>query len=501
MKDCFLIVPWMQDSWKKKEYQNREFLGVQYLAAMLSLQKIDYQYINAHAERLNSEEIVEQILREGTGFVAITSHSQRGYPSVVDLVKKLRHSGYHGHICLGGFYASIEFKRILSHLTEIDTILIGEGEYTLPQLVKNYKDKEKYQSIEGLAYRTQNGICFTDAKKIRDLDALPFPVRNPAYAESEKLGRQFQIIAGRGCYGTCSFCTKGKHFVNSYKVYRSPANIADELYDIITTYGVHNFSFVDEIFYDCSPKAVQWVMDFVDEIKRRALTICFEITMRVNDIREDLIAQLKSIGLYRVSVGIESAVPRVLKEMNKKITVEQSKAALETIARCGVEPKFTFITIVPTMTFEELKQNYRFLFEVDINTLSEGNLYNRLNVFSGCAYETILMERGLLIPQDCFYARHNYLYADPRVEVFVTIIKQIRKLFSSIKEEIYLKKDDTEEYRTFFSHMKLESKKVWVKIIRELLIQIECGTKEELLLSPSILVMVKAYKNHCEQWT
>jgi len=469
----------MLDEFSKKEYENREYVGVQYLVSSLNKRGIKNKFVNAHAYRIDTNVLCDDILSLDVAFVGISSHSQKGFPAVRELFQELRKRGYSGHICLGGFYASLNFEEIMQKYPEVTTILIGEGEYSLPELIVRLEEEQDIKDISGIVYRNGNEIISSVSKRILNLDELDFPQRDVNIITDDQNGRSFSVVSGRGCYGRCNFCCKGIYFDNNYKVYRNHVFVVDEIEQLINQYDVKNFSFADEIFYD--DNGHDWVINFVDELKNRNLNIKFDMTLRVNDVKKELIEKLASVGLKRVSVGVESAVPRILNEMNKKITIEQSINALNIITECGVKAKLTFITFIPTMSFEELKTNYNFLFSLDNDMLSEGNLYNRLSIFSGCEYEAILREKELLWSDlKDFAERHTYNYLDRKVECFVYNITKVRKYLAECKKAVLEKNDYSDRYLNLFEETKKQSKFLCKEIIKDLLLIVEFLLDDEL---------------------
>jgi radical SAM superfamily enzyme YgiQ (UPF0313 family) len=54
-----------------------------------------------------------------------------------------------------------------------DYIVIGEGEETLPELIKTLKNGEDVSSVMGIAFKDQNGIFFTEKREPVMLDRYP----------------------------------------------------------------------------------------------------------------------------------------------------------------------------------------------------------------------------------------------------------------------------------------------------------------------------------------
>ncbi|HPN95522.1 MAG TPA: radical SAM protein, partial [bacterium] len=56
-------------------------------------------------------------------------------------------------------------------------------------------------------------------------------------------------------------------------------------------------------------------------------------------IDEELLAAMKKAGLIRLSFGIESGDPEILKKIKKSVTLEQIKAAYKAAAKVGIETR------------------------------------------------------------------------------------------------------------------------------------------------------------------
>jgi len=57
---------------------------------------------------------------------------------IIALVRRLRSAGFDSHVVLGGHLATFSHKRLLSHYDCIDSIVRGEGEYTIAELTRRH---------------------------------------------------------------------------------------------------------------------------------------------------------------------------------------------------------------------------------------------------------------------------------------------------------------------------------------------------------------------------
>lgn len=429
-----LIVPYSKNSSSKLEYVSKENLGVGYLAAYLEAKGYEVEMLNADAKQWDNEKVIEYLKDKKCEFVGVSCTTQRIYSDVRDLVRKIRAEFPDVHITMGGVFPSIEFKNILRDIPELDTVIIGEGEYALFELSESIRqDKDNFDIIKGLAYRDKGEILVNPPNRITDISDLPFPRRDSL--EFEHYQKKFlRIIAGRGCYGKCAFCSisTSKPTGHEGRIYRRPENVVLELQELVQKYSISYFTFSDDIFYDRSARGRNWVSEFTDKVKKSNLDIKFRIELRVNDVTENEINLLKQVGLDCVFLGIESGVERILKEMRKNATVEDIFSALEILRRYDIEVNYGYIAIIPTMSYEELKSSYDFLFR--LGGYSESNLYSKLILFSGCEYENILRNQGLLLPKKDFWERKNYKYKDPKVELFSKCLENTKQLMAPSKE-------------------------------------------------------------------
>lgn len=435
-----IIAPFLCEEGGNKEFKSRENLGIAYLTSYLLSKNISTKMINAHDKCWNNEEVISNLLNDSEAKVyGISCTSQRLYPYAKDLVKRIRKVYPKSHITMGGIFPSMEFDKILVDIPELDTITVGEGEIPLYELCNAVINNslEEFKTISSLVYRRGKEIIYNPVENVRNYDGRPFPVREKI--NFDKYEEKFlRLLGGRGCYGKCSFCSTIKCYdylqQNKGKVYRDPEDIVSEIKSLIESTGIHSFSFYDDIFYDRSKRGKEWVHKLCDLIKENDLNIDFNIKMRCDDIFEEEIKALKNAGLTTIFLGVESGVQRILDEMNKGITVETNIKAINMLRKYNIKIVYGFMGIVPTMTFAELEENLKFI--INMGGYTERNLYNKLNLYSGCEYNDILERKGLLIKQKNFWERNNYRYFDEQVELYSDIVDTLKSKLKDTKVKL-----------------------------------------------------------------
>ena len=173
--------------------------------------------------------------------------------TVVEMTRMARASG--ARVVLGGPEPASYAAEYLEH--GADVIVAGEGELTLAELLPRLTGdvSSSLHDVRGIAYRDTTGaVVRTEPRpQIESLDTLPFPDRGAididAYLRVWRThhGRgSVSLITARGCPYTCTWCSHGV-FGHTHRR-RSPANVADELEQIVDRYAPDMVWYADDVF-------------------------------------------------------------------------------------------------------------------------------------------------------------------------------------------------------------------------------------------------------------
>jgi radical SAM superfamily enzyme YgiQ (UPF0313 family) len=244
----------------------------------------------------------------------------------------------------------------LPFLEHFDVVVRGEGEGTLIELLRADAEKTDLSAIAGIVYRQPSAqgeakTVFTPDRPFnQDLDHIPFPARqllpNEDYINYGRKKYGFSIttvMSTRGCPFRCEFCSNVV-FGGSYRE-RSAQNVVDEIEQALDL-GYERISFADDVFTLKKKR----VLEVCAEINRRGLRFSWECLGRVDSIDYPTYVEMKRAGCTRIYFGIESADEAILKLMNKKITTEEARQAVEAAHRAGLEVGVFFILFYPGET-------------------------------------------------------------------------------------------------------------------------------------------------------
>ncbi|MBU2633707.1 MAG: B12-binding domain-containing radical SAM protein [Nanoarchaeota archaeon] len=249
----------------------------------------------------------------------------------------------------------------------VDAVVLCEGELTIVDLIKNSLD---FKNVKGLWYKEKGKIVRNLPREpINNLDNLPFPEHKLILTEDYfknwfqmdvsvgKL-RGTNIITSRGCPYNCSYCQPTLKSIFGDKIRkRSPKNIIEELKFLKKKYKINSFFFQDDTFiFD-----KKWVLEICDELIKNKLNLKWGCNVRANLVTKNLLSKMKSAGLVKVALGIESGSQRVLDDVyHKGITLEQVRNAVNIIKDLDISCRGYFMMGAPTETEEEIKKTIKF---------------------------------------------------------------------------------------------------------------------------------------------
>jgi len=327
--------------------------GVLYLASVA-----EEMGINVVLYRVSSEEACIDVF--DCDLVCFSIPSSVVYPLIKNVRKNLRIK--QGTLLVaGGIHATIYPKNVLEDL-DINIVCIGEGEDTLREIILNLATRT-FSNISGILYKQGNNYVKTNLRAlIANLDELPFPARHLMPLDdivmSERLSNTnlkiVHLLCSRGCPYRCYFCANQEHSIR----YRTGENIRNELEFLVEKYRIEGFCITDDNF----------IID-----KNRIKNICHEIAplglkwsslSRVDTVDLEILRCIKNSGCLELKYGVESGSQRMLNLMNKDITVEQIRNAINITYEIGIKIKAFIIHGFPGENIESTKETINLLEEL-----------------------------------------------------------------------------------------------------------------------------------------
>lgn len=329
-------------------------IGLGYIAAVL--EKNGYPARAVDMFDYNWDKVEDCLRQESADIVGISclTNARTNSLRIAKIAKELNPKT---RVVLGGPHASFMYRQILEYYP-VDVVVIGEGEITALELIRAIETDSSLSAVKGIAYQENGRVAVTESRPfIKDLDSLPFPSHQQFdFKRYEKEGvdvdkQLVDIITSRGCPFKCLFCSSCKFWGKTWR-FRSIKNIVDELEFLKRNYAINAFNFSDDIFTMRQDN----VIALCKEIIERRLKISWFAQSRVNCVSYQMLEWMKKAGCKTVAYGIESGSPKILKTIDKDITVEEAIEAFRITKEVGLNADAFFMVGNPGETEGTIKE-------------------------------------------------------------------------------------------------------------------------------------------------
>jgi hypothetical protein len=290
-------------------------------------------------------------------------------------------------ISMGGGFPNTELRSLSdARVFEFfDFITLDDGEVPIEELIFNLENPNDVTSSDEKRYKRtflledgkvvyKNNSLKHDYKQAYvgtpDYTDLPLDkyisvieIVNPMHRMWSD-GRWNKLTMAHGCYwGKCTFCDISLDYIKVYEPVAANL-LCDRMEDMMLQTGQNGFHFVDE----AAPPALMRALAL--EILRRKLAVTWWTNIRFEkSFSKDLCLLLKASGCIAVSGGLEVASDRLLKLIDKGVTVEQVAKVTRNFTEAGIMVHAYLMYGYPTQTIQETVDSLemvRQLFEAGI---------------------------------------------------------------------------------------------------------------------------------------
>lgn len=270
------------------------------------------------------------------------------FPELVNLLKGLKTVYPYAKHIAGGPHINL-FPQECTEL--FDSIVLGEGEESLISVINDI-----FQSNLRKKY-TQN--------KPIDINKYPYPNRKflpkSAVISTGLLSGEYskllatEVIFSRGCPFDCHFCANKKLTFGPPR-YRSPELITEEIEYLKREYKIEALALKDDNSIPLNSKVAK---PFLEAIGRAELK--WRGQSRANGIHPDLVKIAFESGCTHLGIGIESASPEVLKNINKRINLTEARNYINLLQKTGIGVRLHFILGLPGEPDDIVKRTIDFI--------------------------------------------------------------------------------------------------------------------------------------------
>jgi len=334
-------------------------LGVAFLAAVLEDAGIEVKILDLVTYPYDTgmlESLLESFRPQIVGSTAVTmtfNEAQR-------VLKDARTIDPDIVTVMGGPHVTFCPEATLESFTELDLIVLGEGERTIVELAREAERGRDWSKIRGLAYRSGMEVRCNERRAPVDVDSLPLPARHLfPLGRYRALNMSISMATSRGCPFSCIFCV-GRKMVGAKVRYRNPRSVVDEL-QYLGSLGFPQVNLADDLF----TAKKEHCLAICNEIMDRGLQVKWACFARVDTVSPPVLRKMRQAGCSTVSFGVESANAEILRTIRKRITIPKVITAIEMCVEAGIQPHVSFILGLPGETPETLRETQEFGDKID----------------------------------------------------------------------------------------------------------------------------------------
>ena len=250
----------------------------------------------------------------------------------------------------GGSHASTLPLQTIKN-ENIDIIVKGDGEITFYELAKALKAKKSLENVNGIIFKKNSEIIQTKPRELVDLNKMP-DVPYELINVNDYLPKIMGVPAilmetARGCAYRCTFCYNP--FFNQGR-WRSikPEIILERAAKVKNKYNIKGIWFIDDEFFidlERAKKIIKGLKKMNISWTVQGATIASGLKMDENYLRI-----LEESGCAQLNFGVESGSSKVLKKINKALTVDDVLEVNRKFAKYKIIPWYYFVIGFPGET-------------------------------------------------------------------------------------------------------------------------------------------------------
>jgi radical SAM superfamily enzyme YgiQ (UPF0313 family) len=332
-----LVYPYFLDNRIDAEDISAIPMGLYYVAAMLRANGYAVAILNGY-DLGKTPHRIYQILGQHrpdvVGFSILHANRWGG----IDIARMIKKVNPEATVVFGGVGATFLWDHFLTHFSDVDYVVRGEGEHTFLDLIRFLESGSTTSPdhIPGLAFR-RHGIPFKtgDRPFVADLDSLPMP---SAYFNFQ------HVSLTRGCPAGCTFCGSPTFWRRRVRFHSADYFVAQLA--ALREKGISFFFVSDDTF----TLKRDLVIDICRRIVERRLDITWSAISRVDCVDAQMLMWMRRAGCTQISYGVESGSRAIRRIYRKRIDDGQIQRAFDLTLRHGILARAYFIYGAPGET-------------------------------------------------------------------------------------------------------------------------------------------------------
>ncbi|MBA7612772.1 2-hydroxyethylphosphonate methyltransferase [subsurface metagenome] len=358
-------------------------LGIMYIAATLENNEYEVEILDtlsadfkprregdAKQYGMPWEKIKEEIGQRKPDIVGITCPFTAQVDNAIKVSEIVKDIDTEIPTIVGGPHVSVRAIEFLNEAQHIGIAVIGEGEYTMLDIMKYYEGKKNISEIPGIAYRKGDDIILNPRRPFtKNLDEFPLPAyhlvdmgnylnpRRIRYRATKYL-REISMVTSRGCPFNCIFCSIHLHMGKAWRAH-SKECVISHLKHVVDNYDVNHIHFED----DNLTLDMKRFEDILDSLIDNRIKFTWDTPngIRADRLTIDMLKKMKKTGCTNLTIGVESGDQYILDNViNKHLHLEDVIKTAKMCRQLGIRLGAFYVIGFPGEKKENMERTIKF---------------------------------------------------------------------------------------------------------------------------------------------
>jgi len=330
-------------------------------------------------------------------------------------------------VVIGGGYVNTELRRVADPrvFDYVDFMTFDNGERPLLSLIEHLSGLRPRRSLCRTMYRENHRVSYADDPSSSDfgMNDIGCPTYrglqldryltildsiNPMHRLWSE-GHWNKLTVAHGCYWKqCTFCDVGLNYISRYEM-TPTERLIQQIEQLVAETGRRGFHFVDEAAPPAALKALALAL-----LERR-IDITWWGNIRFETaFSPDLCRLLSASGCIAVTAGLEAASDRLLDNMKKGITVDQTALVAAGFKEAGILIHAYLMYGCPSETIQETIDSLERVRQLVAADLLQSAFWHRFTVTAHSPVGLDPTAHGLRIlgPEFGGFAENDLLHHD-----------------------------------------------------------------------------------------
>lgn len=381
--------------------ENRGFtppMGLLYIQASVEQSRHESIMLDAEVEGWDHKETARRVVAENPDLVGLQAMTFTLIDSLL-VAREIKKLSPDVKIIIGGSHPTI-YPVETAGLEGVDFAFAGEGEVAFISFLDVFFDPVEHLKVPGIASQMGDKVSYVPSQGLlEDMDSMPFPARrSSAYTKYTSVLASENSIAilltSRGCPFDCIFCNR---MGRKYR-WHSAGYVLNEIGEILEL-GIREIFIHDDTFTLKRSR----VLDICNGIIDRGYDFVWEARTRVDCVDSEMLSLMQKAGCRRLSFGVESGSPKVLKAMRKGTDIETIKNVFADCRRIKIETLADFMIGNIDEEIEDINKSMKLVRQLKPDYVQ----YSICSPYPGTPLYALGLENGLIEKDFWLEFAHN----------------------------------------------------------------------------------------------